>query len=142
MDWNAFLYLLLLIFVAYAPYKYLQITGRLLNASFQKATILVILFSTCITLLFMNVNSSSVIINPILIVGTGMLVLLWLLVPIILPKMGQCPKKALLPPKNLVIVSAHPPIFYLKFFEIVFQEVIFHDPPWILSCSHDIFLDE
>jgi len=125
MDWNTFFYLLLIIFVAYAPYKFLQSTRGLLDISPRKATVLAAIFLTSILLLLKDVHLSSIETNLYLFAGLVILLVLWFSAPRLLPLIGSYPRKILEPPSKLGIISAHPPILYLKFFEVIFQEVFF-----------------
>ncbi|MDA1316571.1 MAG: hypothetical protein O3B87_00925 [bacterium] len=136
MDWNAFLYLLLVICATYAPYKFLQRTGGLLHISAKRATILAVIFFTSILLLLRSFNFSSIETNLYIFTLLGLLVTLWFLAPRLLPFIGVYPRKILEPPSKLAIISAHPPVLFLKFFEVIFQEVFFL---YLLSVVFDGF---
>lgn len=125
MDWNTFLYLILLICITYAPYKFLQSRRGLLDISFRKAAVLATIFLISILLLLKDVHLSSIETNLYIFTGLGIVVVLWFCAPRLLPLIGSYPSKILKPPSKLVIISAHPPILYLKCIEVIFQEVFF-----------------
>src|SRR3990167_4890372 len=125
MNWIEFTYLFLILIITYTPYKFLQSKRGLLDIPPRTATILATIFLMSILLLLKNVHLSSIETNLYLFTGLGIFIMLWFWAPRLLPLIGSYPRKILKPPSRLAIISAHPPILYLKFIEVIFQEVVF-----------------
>ncbi|MBP9691000.1 hypothetical protein KBD81_02870 [Candidatus Woesebacteria bacterium] len=125
MNWNSFLYLVLVLLIAYAPYKYIQRFGDLMNITFQNALLASTVMSVSVLLLLTDIAQSAISLNGILISTSGAIFLSWFAIPYIFPKLGQYPTQLISPPNGIILASVRFPLFLVKFVEVILQEVVF-----------------
>lgn len=127
MDWNSFIFLLLVTAVAYLPYKLVQkkkpdgLAGINFAVSFGISTWMIM--SSLI--LLDRVNNYPLAIHPVSALVFVALTLLWLVIPSVIPKIGRYPAKMITENKKLYVVRLIPHSFYLKYIEVMFQQIKF-----------------
>ncbi len=125
MNWNSFFYLFVVMCIAYAPYKYIQRFGNLMQISFHNAVLASVTMSVSIFLLLTDIAQSSITLNGVVISTVGAVFLFWFAIPYIFPRLAQHPTQYISPPHNIIIASLRFPLYLVKFVEIILQEVVF-----------------
>jgi hypothetical protein len=140
MNWNSFFYLLVVMCIAYAPYKYIQRFGNLMQISFHNAVLASVTMSVSIFLLLTDIAQSSITLNGVVISTVGAVFLFWFAIPYIFPRLAQRPTKYISPPHNIIIASLRFPLSR-KFVELFFKKSYFicHFARWQISLYERIF---
>ena len=126
MDWGKFTYLLVIIVIGYAPYKILQKMRRqgLNDISLVTAVLLGVWFCILSWLLFVQAGATLHTTK-----GVAWLFILttvvWFLAPFLIRKVGVFPKKLVAEKPSWFVVRFEPRTFYLKYFEVIFQQAKF-----------------
>lgn len=127
MDWGKFLYLLAIIILGYAPYKIFQRTRSrgLTDITPLGATLLASWFIVLSIVLFFQTGAVFLIKTTMMVIMVVLTVLLWLLAPMLIRKIGVFPKQLTKEKPNWFVIRFDPHTWYLKFFEVIFQQVKF-----------------
>jgi len=127
MNWQDILYILFAVFFGYLPYKVLQKKSPrgLKDITLKTSLFLMVWFLLFSLLLLLQIY------KPTIDLSLGPLgiflftTLVWIFVPLIVPRYRNYPKKFLDSGKKLYIGELNPKTYYLKYFEVVFQQVKF-----------------
>src|SRR3989344_1336387 len=127
MEWVKLVFLLSIVLIGYLPYKTIQRNrkGGLANISTQLA----IGISFCFVILstFLILQTPNLIINRSLfpVFFLGITVLIWVLAPWLLHRMGTLPAKVIEENPTSFLIRTQPKMFLLKFCEVLFQQAKF-----------------
>lgn len=127
MDWNAFGFLLIIIIIGYAPYKLLQ---KFKNDGLNDISPLVSFF---LALWFIILSAALLIQSTGAFIKTSPAALflfvttttVWVFAPFVVRKFGSPPIKLIQRRKGTFVLRLEPKTFYLKYFEVIFQQVKF-----------------
>ncbi len=127
MDWGKFVYLLIIILIGYLPYKVLQkkLPRGLNDISNSTALLLGAWFLILSGLLLSQIKELNVSIPTWILVAVSLTSAIWFSVPFLIRKIGVYPDKVISQKPTLFVVKFDPHTLYLKFFEVLFQQIKF-----------------
>lgn len=127
MDLEKLFYLLIIVLIGYLPYKTLQrfLKGGLNDVPWWGTTLLSIWFIFLSTILLSDVDRSVILVTPFLLASFIVTTALWITTPAILRRIGSYPASVVQAKPQWFLVRAEPRTFFLKFFEVLFQQAKF-----------------
>jgi hypothetical protein len=127
MDWGKFVYLLIVVILGYAPYKILQRASPrgLTDITSATAILLASWFLILSTVLFIQSGSAVLSMTAGTVTTAVITTLVWFLSPFFIRRFGTFPQELTKEKPNWFVVRFDPPTFYLKFFEVIFQQIKF-----------------
>lgn len=127
MEWGKFVYLLVIVFIGYLPYKTILKFRKngLSSISLRLSFLMAVWFLVLSSLLILQIPNLFLNVSPLLIVGFGITVAIWFAAPRILRRIGVYPTKILGDNPKWYILRAESKTFFLKFCEVLFQQAKF-----------------
>ncbi|MEK9143846.1 MAG: hypothetical protein AAB481_04465 [Patescibacteria group bacterium] len=127
MEWRKLIYLLVIVFIGYLPYKTILRFRKngLSSISLRLSFFMAAWFFVLSALLILQTRNLFVNVSPLLVAGFGTTVAIWFAAPRILRRIGAYPTKILADNPKWYILRAETKTFFLKFCEVFFQQAKF-----------------
>ncbi len=127
MEWGKLVYLLVIVFIGYLPYKTILRLRKdgLASISTSFSLLMAVWFLVLSTLLIFQTPNLYINASPIPIVVLGITVLMWVTAPWLLRRIGRYPAEVIGDKPKWYILRAEPKTFILKLSEVLFQQAKF-----------------